>query len=70
MEDTRSTQLALVVVGHRVGVAKIHQILLKVDPAVPALHVRLQEDLLKELPGAALNAALVEAAVVPGNPPW
>ena len=57
------------VVGHRVGVAEIHQILLKVDPAMPALHMCLQEDLLEELPGAALNAALVEAAVVPGNPP-
>ena len=61
---------------HCVCVAKVEQILIKVDPPMLAFHVRLQENLLKELPRARLNAALEEAAVVPGNPartvlgPW
>ena len=61
---------------HRVGVPKVEQILVEVDPTVLALHVRLQENLLKELPRARLNAALEETAVIPGDPartvlgPW
>ena len=66
--DPHPAQLTLVVVDHCVGVAKVEQILIEVDPPVLALDVRLQENLLKELPRARLNAALEEAAVVPGDP--
>ena len=66
--DPHPAQLTLVVMDHCVGVAKVEQILIEVDPPVLALDVRLQENLLKELPRARLNAALEEAAVVPGDP--
>ena len=76
MKDPHPAQLTLVVMDHCVGVAKVEQILIKVDPTVLAFHVSLQENLLEELPRARLNAALEEASVVPGDPartvlsPW
>ena len=68
MKDPHPAQLTLVVMDHCVGVAKVEQILIKVDPPMLAFHVRLQENLLEELPRARLDAALEEATVVPGDP--
>ena len=68
VKDPHPAQLTLVVMDHGVGVPKVEQILVEVDPTVLALHVRLQENLLEELPRAGLNAALEETAVVPGDP--
>ena len=76
MKDPHPAEFTLVVMDDCVGVAKVEQILIKVDPPVLAFYVSLQENLLKELPRARLDAALEEAAVVPGNPartvlgPW
>ena len=76
MKDTHPTELALVMVDHCVCVAKVEHILIEVDSAMLALHVGLQEDLLKELAVTGLDAALEEATVVPGDPartvlsPW
>ena len=68
MEDPHPAQFTLVVMDHRVCVAKVEQILIKVDPTVVAFHVSFQENLLEELAAARLDAALEEAAVVPGDP--
>ena len=68
MKDTHPTELALVMVDDCVCVAKVEHILIEVDSAMLALHVSLQEDLLKELAVTGLDAALEEATVVPGDP--
>ena len=68
MEDPHPAQFTLVVMDHCVGVAKVEQILIKVDPTMVTFHVSFQENLLEELAAARLDAALKEAAVVPGDP--
>ena len=76
MKDPHPAQFTLVVMDHCVGVAKVEQILIEIDPTVLALHVSLQENPFEELPRARLDAALEETAVVPGDPartvlgPW
>ena len=68
MKDTHPAELALVMVDHCVCVAKVEQILIKVNPTVVAFHVSFQENLFEELAAARLDAALEEATVVPGDP--
>ena len=68
MEDPHPAQFTLVMMDHCVCVAKVEQILIKIDPTVVAFHVSFQENLLEELAAARLDAALEEATVVPGYP--